>query len=174
MAKLSKPPIPLKMYKHFAVVTLTLTAGIAMFADSDNREAMAQQIDEHRDEQHLREFSAQRFRTRELIRRDLDGGGTFGDEGYGYGAPDVAAQVNGTGSRRRAAASRRVAIPGYSAEQVAAMSEEQYQSLVAALPPEQRAEAAASSGPTAAQMDAISRASARRAGAGGGGADAPV
>ncbi|MBH5322486.1 hypothetical protein [Aurantiacibacter sediminis] len=45
MAKLSKPPIPLKMYKHFAVVTLSMTAAIAMFADSDHRSAASAQAE---------------------------------------------------------------------------------------------------------------------------------
>jgi hypothetical protein len=41
MAQQSKPPIPLTMYKHFAVGTLTMTACIAMFANGGNRAAMA-------------------------------------------------------------------------------------------------------------------------------------
>jgi len=43
MAQLSKPPIPLTMYKHFAVGTLTMTACIAMFANGGNRAAIARQ-----------------------------------------------------------------------------------------------------------------------------------
>ena len=38
MAKLTKPPIPAKMYKHFAVATVSLTGAIAMFADDGNRD----------------------------------------------------------------------------------------------------------------------------------------
>ena len=33
------PAIPPKMYRHFAVVTLLLTAGLAMFADGENGKA---------------------------------------------------------------------------------------------------------------------------------------
>jgi hypothetical protein len=37
--------IPPKMYRHFALVTVLLTTGIAMFADGENREAAAAQIE---------------------------------------------------------------------------------------------------------------------------------
>ena len=37
MAKISKPPVPVKLYKHFAAVTIVLTGAIAMFADEDQR-----------------------------------------------------------------------------------------------------------------------------------------
>ena len=174
MAKLTKPPIPLKMYKHFAVVTLTLTAGIAMFADSDNREAMARQIDEHQKEQRLREVSAQRFGTHQIGRRDLDTPGSFGDEATGdYGDPTASAPVTTRNGARRQRMAQRAAIPGYTAEQVAAMSDTQYEALLATLLPEEREAAGGGSGPTQAQMNAINRASAQRAGAANGGADAP-
>lgn len=38
--------IPPKMYRHFALVTVALTASVAMFADGENREAAAAQIEE--------------------------------------------------------------------------------------------------------------------------------
>ncbi|MFZ1742462.1 MAG: hypothetical protein WAT93_06385 [Pontixanthobacter sp.] len=34
-----------KMYKHFAIVTVALTAGMALFADGEKREAVAQGIE---------------------------------------------------------------------------------------------------------------------------------
>jgi hypothetical protein len=42
MARKQPSVIPPKVYRHFALVTVLLTAGIAMFADSENREASAQ------------------------------------------------------------------------------------------------------------------------------------
>ena len=38
MAQISKPPIPLKMYRHFAIVTVCLTACLALFAQGENAE----------------------------------------------------------------------------------------------------------------------------------------
>ena len=38
--------VPPKMYRHFALVTVALTAGVAMFADGENREARATQVEE--------------------------------------------------------------------------------------------------------------------------------
>lgn len=35
------PVIPPSMYRHFAIITVVLTAGLAMFADGENREARA-------------------------------------------------------------------------------------------------------------------------------------
>ncbi len=40
-------PVNAKMYRHFAVISLALTAGLAMFADSDNREAFEDHIAEN-------------------------------------------------------------------------------------------------------------------------------
>ena len=39
--------IPSKMYRHFALVTVLLTTGVAMFAEGENREALAAQVEEH-------------------------------------------------------------------------------------------------------------------------------
>ncbi len=36
--------IPPKMYRHFALVTLALTASVAMFADGENREVASAQV----------------------------------------------------------------------------------------------------------------------------------
>ena len=68
MAQISKPPIPLTMYKHFAVATVTLTACIAMFADSDNREAMAEEVEEHQ-QQEVQPSSEESDSRPELVRR---------------------------------------------------------------------------------------------------------
>lgn len=39
-------PVNAKMYRHFAVISLTLTAGLAMFANSGSHEALEDQIAE--------------------------------------------------------------------------------------------------------------------------------
>lgn len=43
MAKIKKPPVPAKMYRHFAVVTVALTAALALFAQGENREYYEEQ-----------------------------------------------------------------------------------------------------------------------------------
>ncbi|GEM_PF-989175 len=43
MAQLKMPPLPMKMYRHFAIITVLLTACIAVFADGGNDEFAARQ-----------------------------------------------------------------------------------------------------------------------------------
>ena len=43
MRRAVTPAIPPSMYRHFAIVTLALTTGLAMFAQGENREAQAAQ-----------------------------------------------------------------------------------------------------------------------------------
>ena len=44
MRRAVTPAIPVSMYRHFAIITLLLTTGLAMFADGENREAQAAQV----------------------------------------------------------------------------------------------------------------------------------
>ena len=41
MRRAVTPAIPPSMYRHFAIVTVVLTAGVAIFTESENREAHA-------------------------------------------------------------------------------------------------------------------------------------
>ena len=43
MRRAVTPAIPPSMYRHFAIVTVALTMGLAMFADGENREARVAQ-----------------------------------------------------------------------------------------------------------------------------------
>ena len=176
MAKLKKPPIPLKMYQHFAAVTVVMTAGIALFADGENREAMATHIEERERQQELQALSAEITGTRELVRRDERTRGTWGDEGGAMGAPSSFPQASSAGSGYRRgtganAGSRRPAIAGYDREFVDSLSEEEYRAFLQSLP----AEYGGSSGPdrSADQMAAVERASRQRSGNRGASADAP-
>src|SRR5690349_19007718 len=45
MARALPSAIPAKMYRHFALITVLLTMGVAMFAEGENREAAATQIE---------------------------------------------------------------------------------------------------------------------------------
>ena len=42
-----KAAVDAKMYRHFAVVTVCLTAALAIFADGENRKAVAEGIEAH-------------------------------------------------------------------------------------------------------------------------------
>ena len=44
MRRAVTPTIPPSLYRHFAVVTVVLTAGLAMFAEGENREAQAASV----------------------------------------------------------------------------------------------------------------------------------
>jgi hypothetical protein len=41
MRRAVTPTVPPSMYRHFAILTVVLTAGLAMFAEGENREAQA-------------------------------------------------------------------------------------------------------------------------------------
>ena len=133
MAKLSKPPIPLTLYKHFAVATLVLTAAIAMFADDGNREAMAEHIEEREREAHLRAASQEITGPPRLVRADTTPRGTFGSENAGYGAPTASAPRPSRGSGRSrsqsdlaGSAQGRISVPGYDQEWIDALGEQEY------------------------------------------------
>jgi hypothetical protein len=44
MRRASTPAIPPNLYRHFAIVTVVIAAGLALFAEGDNREAQAAQV----------------------------------------------------------------------------------------------------------------------------------
>lgn len=50
MVRASPSAIPARMYRHFALVTVLLTTGIAMFAEGENREATAPRLENGSDE----------------------------------------------------------------------------------------------------------------------------
>ena len=48
MRRAAAPAIPPSLYRHFAIVTVVVAAGLALFAEGDNREAQAVQVAEVR------------------------------------------------------------------------------------------------------------------------------
>lgn len=44
MARVAQSKIPMRIYQHFAVVTIIVTLGVAVFAESENREALDQEV----------------------------------------------------------------------------------------------------------------------------------
>lgn len=102
MARRANPAIDAKMYRHFAVVTVCLTAGLAIFADGESRQAVADEISAREDQAALERAEVAKFGPAKLI----TGSGTpapsasFAYDGSGgeFGAP-----MDGTGSRDQGA-----------------------------------------------------------------------
>ena len=140
MANLKTPAIPHKMYRHFAVVTVLLTATLAMFADGENRELAAASIEQHQRDAELRRISAARVGNARLeISKPSSGGGI--DEGGGefdpsYGKPMIASASGSSvapAAPRKAVGGPRVAIPGYPAAYINSLSDDEYQQLLASM-----------------------------------------
>ncbi|WP_374405546.1 hypothetical protein [Pelagerythrobacter sp.] len=80
-----------KMYRHFAVVTVCLTAGLAIFADGESRQAVADEIAAHEAQTDLERAEVAKFGQPKL----LIGSGQpaqsasfdYGGGGGAYGAP---------------------------------------------------------------------------------------
>ena len=174
MAKRKPPPIPIKLYKHFAVATLVMTATIAMFADSDKRGAVAAAGDAYMEqaEANSEEMAAVTIGDP----RPAEAQGSFGsDEGGSYGAP-MSTPKSAGGGRRAAVGStvntaRRISVAGYDQAWIDALSEEQYRHFLEAIDESQITRGGGSGWENS--QSAIEAASARRAGRQGRGADAP-
>ncbi len=168
MAKLSKPPVPVKMYKHFAAVTIVMTAAIAMFADEDQR-AVAEAREPRMVAQTERSNTTPAFGEARLVRAEAEVQGSFGSEGDdGFGQPMLETGGDNRSSiARRAVSNSRQALPNMTPEEVAALSQEEYERLL---------ELYAAAGviediDRSAQMSEVEAASARRSGHFGAGSD---
>lgn len=167
MAKISKPPVPAKLYKHFAVVTVVLTATIALFADGESREAVVSHIDQH-DEQAGVERASQEvtgpprlIRSEATLQGSFDGGGEF-DSSFGQPMDSVGVSANFSNAPRSTHLARR-ALPNMTPEEVAELSQEEYERLLRLYADAGVIEDVDRS----AQMSEIEAASARRMGHGG-------
>ena len=160
MAKISKPPVPVKLYKHFAAVTIVLTGAIAMFADEDQR-ASAEQVRVRSTSAQSKSDSTPAYGEARLARAD-NTQGSFGSEGGGYGAPMMSPGGGGNRSSiaRRAVNTNRQPLPNMTPEEVAALPEEEYARLRALY----AAAGAIEDVDRSAQMSEVEVASARRMG----------
>ena len=121
------------MYRHFAVITLALTAGIALFADGESRAEIAQRAQDKQRETELRRESYERFGAPKLkLAERPKPVGRFGDDASvdrSFGAP----------MRRPAPAAGSLAdetpsqIPGFSQAYLDSLSEEERRRLLAGL-----------------------------------------
>ncbi|MGV2496184.1 hypothetical protein [Altererythrobacter sp. Ery1] len=81
-----------KMYRHFAVVTVCLTSALAILADGENREAVADELARRDRQAELKRAEAEKFGTPELITSSALRGGHAASFDYGgtastFGAP---------------------------------------------------------------------------------------
>lgn len=88
MAKISTPALKPSMYRHFAVVTVAITLVMVIFADGENREAIAAELQERHDTEAARiaaskpKYGVPRFKQRQSAarwREFNESGGEFGD-----------------------------------------------------------------------------------------------
>lgn len=133
MARISTPSVPVKMYKHFAVITVLLTATIAVFADGGNQQAMAEHIEQNELRAQERSRAQNPIAPARLVRADRAAHGSFdsgGEFDSGFGAP-----MEGSGGSSRAISgprSRDVSrqpLPNMTPEEVAELSLEEYERL---------------------------------------------
>ena len=85
MARKAKTaPNNAKMYRHFAAVTILLTAAVAVMADGNSRRTVEDAVDQHQKEQALQEANAEMFGTGRLIDNSKSDQvqGEFGDDSW--------------------------------------------------------------------------------------------
>jgi hypothetical protein len=54
----SKQPVPIQVYRHFAVITLVVTSLLAIFSSGERSEAIAEQVKSHQQKQAMRQAQA--------------------------------------------------------------------------------------------------------------------
>lgn len=134
--KPSPQAITAKMYRHFAVITVALTLTLALFADGENRQAVAEEVERVERENELARAEAEKLGAPKLFRRapEQSGGGSFGpDTDASYGAP----MDNGGGNVTRVQRSASMPVTsgelidlGLSEEELAALTPEQLEELL--------------------------------------------
>ncbi len=138
MAKIAKPPIPIKMYRHFAIITLAITALMAFFADGEGREELADQIAENHEEIQQRNADDRRERDNnpQLAVRDRVAPTSFNasdSEDFGRASVRLTpSRHGGIGATSANAAQPRPgerSLPGYTTGYLNTLTEEQYERL---------------------------------------------
>ncbi|MEJ6009200.1 hypothetical protein [Novosphingobium aquae] len=81
---LASIPVPAKVVRHFAAITLAITACIALFADGERREAIGAEIKADRQRQELRTLDAERNGPQKIgAKQEFNRGNGFGIETTG-------------------------------------------------------------------------------------------
>ena len=78
-------PVSAKMYRHFAVVTVTITTCLAIFADGENRQALAEEVAARQQQNELRAAEQEKSGTagRPLFQDKRKAKSSFGPDGGG-------------------------------------------------------------------------------------------
>jgi len=149
MARTLTPAIPPKMYRHFALVTVGLTVGIAMFASGESREAMAAHVEEQQQQHELELKSREKAVAPTIARRirPRSHGFSSDSEAFGgtFGRPMIgpAIRANNVDMDEVEGASQEPPT-GYSQQYLDTLSEEERKLLLASqekersLTPEER------------------------------------
>lgn len=137
MARIAHPKIPMRIYQHFAVVTIVVTLGVAVFADTENREAIGQEVARQRAPAPAARSPALKRTGSGSFSQD-EGGGEFGaDVAMGSATDTDGSQSNGSGiipSELPDDATTAAALAaGYPASVLAAMSPAEREQLVKGL-----------------------------------------
>lgn len=164
-----------KMYRHFAVVTLIITACVGFFADTENREAVAGEMDRRDQQVELRKAEeAKQAREHSTFENRAASGPAMADDvGGGYGAPMDNGGSRGMGSSVMPASYRPLAQAcGRAAADrnaLARMSQPQREAYLAKLDEMDCSRSASESQPhqpTQSEISALAAASAARSGSG--------
>lgn len=172
MAKIRKPPVPYKMYRHFVVITIVLTAGLAFFADGEKRETVTEHVAEKEERAEMQRISAEKARGPVLKRADAGSRQTFDysenpfHEGFGRAMDRTSdrgndSSINPDATSRQLAGGRQ-SLPGYKDEYIESLSDAEYTMLVRSL----KASGMLDPRERKRKIDALARASRARSGAG--------
>lgn len=162
-----------KMYRHFAVITLVVTACVGFFADTENRQAVASEMDRRDEQVALRKAEEEKSAERPVFQNNAGNGPAMGDDSSaGYGAPTDTGSARGIGSSVLPAAyspGLRQACGRNAADRttLSKMSKEQAAAYLAKLDEMDCTKVAAQSQPhqpTSAEISALAAASAARSG----------
>jgi len=133
MARPAPTAITAKMYRHFAVLTLVATLGLAMFAEGENREAIAREVQQ--------ETEPNPDRTpNDFVRKDSKQHGSFGTDDWVGGeivpsstssAPSPPEPPLAESAKLRAGMPVGHTVYGMSAADWAALNEEQKSEVIA-------------------------------------------
>lgn len=167
MPRVTQPQIPLRVYRHFAAVTLVLTLAVAFFAEGEKREAAIEAHDGYFRDREADRVRAERYRQGREARlaAEKDRGQFSADRDVGL--PEVAGTARRSGRPVSSTGLEELAQrTGYPVEVLARMSAEERLMLLEGL-----AEAEADvvdAAVRSAQASRLLAASSARSGAGGG------
>jgi hypothetical protein len=119
------------MYRHFALVTMLLTAVVAMFASGENRKAVTAHVEKQTEENELRRESYARFGAPKIGGSPAPTAGSFADDVGEFGRPMD--NPRGGLSSSVMARQERAEAAGYSPEYLASLNQAERELLLSGL-----------------------------------------